>query len=248
MSIPEIVSREEWLVKRIELLAKEEQAAKERAKITEDRQNLPMVEITKSYTFDSPNGPVSLLDLFEGRRQLIVYNIMFDPEWDEGCKYCSYLVDSAGNISHLHARDTSFALVSRAPIAKIEPYKARMGWTYPWYSSFGSDFNYDFHATLDEAVAPVSYMYRDKATLLAEEMPYFTSGEQGAISVFLREGDRIFHTYSSYGPGNEDLHVTDMYFDLTPLGRQFSHEVLKHHDKYEFATANDGCCHAAKGA
>jgi predicted dithiol-disulfide oxidoreductase (DUF899 family) len=243
MSNPEIVSQEAWLAKRIELLAKEEAAAKEREKINEERRNLPMVEITKPYAFEGQNGELGLLDLFEGRRQLITYNIMFDPEWDEGCKYCSYLVDNVGNTAHLNARNTTFALVSRAPLAKIEPFKARMGWSFPWYSSFGSDFNYDFHATLDEAVAPISYMYRDKATLEAEGMPYFTNGEQGATSVFLREGDRVFHTYSSYGPGNELLHNTDMYLDLTPLGRQFSHEVLKHHDKYEFVAANGSCCH-----
>jgi predicted dithiol-disulfide oxidoreductase (DUF899 family) len=251
MSIPEIVSREEWLVKRKELLAKEEAAAKQRARINEERRNLPMVEITKPYVFESSNGPLSLLDLFEGRRQLIVYNIMFDPEWDEACRYCSYLVDNVGNLSHLNARDTTFVLVSRAPLAKIEPFKARMGWKFPWYSSFSSDFNYDFHATLDESVAPVSYMYRDRATLLEEGMPYFTSGEQGATSVFLREGNRVFHTYGSYGFGNELLHGTDMYLDLTPLGRQFSDEVIKHHDKYDFAATGNGghdaCC-GSKGS
>jgi predicted dithiol-disulfide oxidoreductase (DUF899 family) len=201
-----------------------------------------MVEITKAYTFEGPNGPLSLRDLFEGRRQLIVYNFMFDPEWEEGCRYCSYLVDSVGTLAHLHARDTTFAVVSRAPLAKIERFKTRMGWTFPWVSSFSSDFNYDFHATLDEAVAPISYMYRDKATLEAEGMPYFTSGEQGVASVFLREGDRVFHTYSSFGFGNELLHVTDMYLDLTPLGRQFSDEVLRHHDKYERLNAAASVC------
>jgi predicted dithiol-disulfide oxidoreductase (DUF899 family) len=246
MSIPQIVSRDEWLIKRLELLAQEEEAEKQREQINDERRKLPMVEITKSYTFEGPHGQLSLRDLFEGRRQLILYNFMFDPDWDEGCRYCSYLVDNIGNLAHMHARDTTLSLVSRAPMAKIEPFKARMGWTFPWVSSFGSDFNYDFHATLDEAVAPVSYMYRDKATLEAEGMPYFTSGEQGATSVFLREGDRVFHTYSSYGSENDLLHGIDMYLDLTPLGRQFSDEVLRHHDKYDFETAGvagSASCH-----
>jgi predicted dithiol-disulfide oxidoreductase (DUF899 family) len=248
MSLPEIVSQEAWLEKRLDLLAQEEAAAKQRAQLNEERRKLPMVEIIKAYTFEGPNGPLSLRDLFEGRRQLIVYNFMFDPEWEEGCRYCSYLVDNVGNLAHLHARDTTFAVVSRAPLVKIEPFKARMGWNFPWVSSFGSDFNYDFHATLDETVAPVSYMYRDKSTLEQEGLPFFTSGEQGATHVFLREGDRVFYTYSSYGFGNELLHGIDMYLDLTPLGRQYTDEVIKHHDKYEFAEASSSCCPAAKEA
>jgi len=248
MSLPEIVSRETWLGKRLELLAQEEAAAKQREQLNEERRNLPMVEITKAYTFEGPNGPLSLRDLFEGRRQLIVYNFMFDPEWEKGCRFCSYLVDNVGNLAHLHARDTTFAVVSRAPLTKIEPFKSRMGWTFPWYSSFGSDFNYDFHATLDETVAPISYMYRDKATLEQEGLPFFTSGEQGATSVFLRESDCVFHTYSSFGFGNELLHGIDMYLDLTPLGRQYTDDVIKHHDKYESQAPVASCCHAEKEA
>jgi predicted dithiol-disulfide oxidoreductase (DUF899 family) len=133
-----------------------------------------MVRIDKEYIFDGPDGKVRLLDLFEGRRQLIVYHFMFDPSWDEGCPNCSFLVDNIGHLAHVHARDTSLVLVSRAPLARSEPFKRRMGWTVLWYSSFGSDFNYDFHVTLDETVAPVEYNYRDEAELVREGETYFT--------------------------------------------------------------------------
>jgi predicted dithiol-disulfide oxidoreductase (DUF899 family) len=119
---------------------------------------------------------------------------MFDPSWDAGCPSCSFLTDNIGHLAHLHARKTTLALVSRAPLNKIEPYRRRMGWTIPWYSSFGSDFNYDFHVTLDETVAPVEYNYTEKAALLAKGESYFTEGESHGLSVFLREGDSVYHT------------------------------------------------------
>ena len=130
-----------------------------------------MVEVTKDYAFDGPEGTIGLLDLFDGRRQLLVYHFMFDPEWeaDDGCKSCSFTIDNVGHLSHLHARDTSLALVSRAPHAKLEHYKQRMGWVVPWYSSHGSDFNYDFHVTLDPSVAPVQYNFKDQAQLERED-------------------------------------------------------------------------------
>src|SRR5215470_10538741 len=190
-----VVTREEWLVARKELLAKEKAATRAKDELSAERRRLPMVEIGKEYVFEGPSGRVGLRDLFEGRRQLIVYHFMFDPEWDEGCNSCSVVADNVGHLAHLHARDTSFALVSRAPLAKIEAFRARMGWTLPWYSSFGSDFNYDFHATQDETVAPVEYNYRSGAELMAAGMPWMTQGETPALSVFLRDGDRIFHTY-----------------------------------------------------
>ena len=148
------MSREEWLVARRELLAQEKELTRARDALNADRRRLPMVAIEKAYVFEGPDGEAGLLDLFEGRRQLIVDHFMFDPSWDDGCPSCSGRVDQYGNLAHLHARDTTFAVVSRAPLAKIEPFKARKGWTFPWYSSYGSDFNYDFHVTLDEAVAP----------------------------------------------------------------------------------------------
>ena len=196
-----------------------------------------------------------LLDLFEGRRQLVVYHFMFDSTWDEGCPNCSFLVDNIGHLAHLYARDTSLVLVSRAPLAKIASFKKRMGWTVPWYSSFGSDFNYDFHVTLDEAVAPVEYNYRDKAELVLKGETYFTQGESHGLSVFLRDGDRICHTYSTYARGTDLLDGTYNYLDLTPLGRQEDWEKppgrsnssflawVRHHDRYEDGpNASASCC------
>jgi predicted dithiol-disulfide oxidoreductase (DUF899 family) len=231
VQLPAIQSREEWLIARKSLLIKEEEAAAAHERLNEERRKLPMVEIVKNYRFDAPGGRVGLIDLFAGRSQLIMYHFMFDPEWDAGCPRCSFLVDNIGHLSHLHVRDTSFTLVSRAPLGKIEPFKTRMGWSLPWVSSFGSDFNYDFHATLDEAIAPVLYMYRDKETLLSLGMPYHTDGEQGGTSVFLRDGDRVFHTYSAYGSENELLHGTYNYLDFTPLGR--GNDDVRHHDRYD---------------
>ena len=220
MSLPQVASREEWLVARKELLAKEKEASRVRDALSAERRRLPMVRMTKEYLFEGPGGKATLADMFEGRRQLIVYHFMFDPSWDEGCNACSFLVDSMGHPAHLQARDTSLALVSRAPLAKIEAHKARMGWTVPWYSSFGSDFNYDFHVTSDEAVAPIEYNYRDKAALEQAGMAYVLGGENPGLSVFLRTGDGVFHTYSTYSRGLDLLLNTYNYLDLTPLGRQ----------------------------
>src|SRR5258706_12904460 len=150
MNYPQIVSRDEWLVAREELLTREKEATRARDKLNAERRRLPMVKIDKQYFFEGPGGKASLFDLFDGRRQLIVYHFMFDPSWDEGCLGCSFLVDNIGHLAHLHARDTSLAIVSRAPLTKSEPFKTRMNWTLPWFSSYGSDFNYDFHFTTDD--------------------------------------------------------------------------------------------------
>ena len=215
-----IVSREEWLVARKQLLAKEKELTRARDALNAERRELPMVKIDKEYIFKGANGPARLLDLFEGRRQLIIHHFMFDPSWEEGCKSCTYFENDFGHLPHLHAKDTSYAVVSRAPLTKIEAYKQRMGWTVPWYSSFGSNFNYDFHVTMDEAVAPVQYNYRDKAEHEQAGMPQYTTGEQPGVSVFLRDGDSIFHTYSTFARGVELLVPTANYLDLAPLGRQ----------------------------
>ena len=240
-----IVSREEWRIARQHLLAKEKELTRHRDVLNAECRRLPMVQIDKAYVFAGPNGEANLLDLFEGRRQLIVYHFMFDPNWDEGYPNCPFLVDNIGHLAHLHARNTSLILVSRAPLAKIAPFKARMGWTVPWYSSFGSDFNYDFHVTLDEAVAPVEYNYRDKAELVQKGEAYFTQGEAHGLSVFLRDGDRIFHTYSIYARGTDLLAGTYNYLDLTLFGRQEDWEEppgrsdsaflawVRHHDNYD---------------
>jgi predicted dithiol-disulfide oxidoreductase (DUF899 family) len=211
MKNPETVSREEWLIARKALLAKEKQFTRQRDALNAARRRIPMVKIEKDYVLESPGGKLRLIDLFEGRRQLIIYHFMFEPgapppsksgePWDEGCSGCSFVVDNIGHLAHLHARDTSLVLVSRAPMAKIQPFKERMGWTVPWYSSFGSDFNYDFHVTSDEDVAPIEYNYQDKATLEQKGQTYHLSGEQLGLSVFLRDDDRIFNTYSAFAHG-----------------------------------------------
>src|ERR1700704_6018984 len=160
---PPIVSRDQWLAERKKLLAEEKELTKHYDRVNADRRRLPMVKIEKSYVFDGLNGKQNLEALFDGRKQLIVYHFMFDPAWDKGCSGCTSYVDALGDLSMLNKLDTTFVLISRAPLAKLESYKAQKGWTIPWFSSFGSDFNYDFHVTLDPKVAPVEYNYRDQA-------------------------------------------------------------------------------------
>jgi predicted dithiol-disulfide oxidoreductase (DUF899 family) len=220
MDHPQIVSREEWLVARKKLLAKEKEATRARDVLSAERRQLPMVRIDKEYTFDGPNGPDRLLDLFEGRRQLIIHHFMFDPSWDEGCSSCTVFENDRCHLPYLHERDTSYAIVSRAPLAKIETYRQRMGWTAPWYSSFGSDFNYDFHVTMDATITPIMCNYRDADENEQAGISGYDSGELPGVSVFLRNGDSIFHTYSTFARGVELLVPTTNYLDLTPLGRQ----------------------------
>jgi predicted dithiol-disulfide oxidoreductase (DUF899 family) len=155
MKLPRIVSQDEWQHARAELLIKEKVATKAHDVLNAERRRLPMVKIEREYRFEGPDGMATLHDLFEGRRQLIIYHFMFGPDDDEGCRGCSMFVDNIGHPAHLHARDTSLAVISRAPLAKTEPFRARMGWSVPWYSSFGSDFNYDFKVTTDEGETPV---------------------------------------------------------------------------------------------
>lgn len=209
---PPTVARAEWLARRKVLLGREKALTREQDQISAERRRLPMVRVEKEYTFDGPEGKVSLQDLFAGRRQLIVYHFMFDPEWEKGCMGCTGYVNALGDLSALNERDTTFVLISRAPLAKLEAYKALMGWNRPWYSSFGSDFNYDFHVTLDASVAPLEYNYRS-----------LTEGEKGeasGLSVFLRMDDDVFHTYSTYARGVEYLTNTSSLLDVTPYGRQ----------------------------
>jgi predicted dithiol-disulfide oxidoreductase (DUF899 family) len=245
MPDPAIATREEWLEARLELLVKEKELSRHRDRVNAARRALPMVEVTKDYSFDGPRGKVGLPDLFDGRGQLLIYHFMFEPDAEEGCPSCSLTTDNVAHLSHLHARDTSFALVSRAPLDKLERYRQRMGWTVPWYSSYGSDFNYDFHVTLDASVAPVEYNFKD-FTQLVRENPAWEgwSGEEQGMSAFLRQGDRIFHTYSSYGRGTEALMGTYHWLDLTARGRQEDWELeprrgddpamswLHRHDEY----------------
>lgn len=210
---PPVVSQNEWLAARKGLLVKEKELTHARDAVNAERRRLPMVKVEKDYLFESPEGTKSLLDLFEGRRQLIVYHFMFDPEWEKGCGGCTGLVNALGDLSMLRERDTSFTLISRAPLAKLEAYKASQGWDWPWMSSFGSDFNYDYHVTLDGNIAPKEYNYRDKS---ASDF----QGESHGLSVFFQIDGDAYHTYSTYARGCESL--TDAYrlLDVTPYGRQ----------------------------
>ena len=242
MDRPKVVSRAEWLVARKELLAREKESSRQRDALSAERRKLPMVKIDKEYVFDGPNGRKTLRDLFGGQRQLIVYHFMFDPSWDEGCKSCSHFMDnSEGAIVHLGARDTAFAVVSRAPLAKIESFKRRMGWMFPWFSSFGSDFNYDFHVTLDEAEGSAEYNYASAADLVKAGKLWSEKGELPGLSVFLRDGDSVFHTYSTYQRGLDLPLNTYNFLDLSPLGRQEDGDRaqgwIRHHDKYSAQNA-----------
>ncbi|MFM9995562.1 MAG: DUF899 domain-containing protein [Phycisphaerales bacterium] len=257
---PPVVSRGDWLVARERLLAREKELTRAQDALSAERRRLPMVRIDKPYVFEGPppRGRATLLDLFEGRRQLIIYHFMFDADdpppgksgapWDEGCPGCSFAADQVPHLAHLYARDTSFALVSRAPLAKITPFKERMGWALPWYSSFGSEFNYDFHVTLDAAKGSVEWNYRSAASLVAAGKIPSTQGELPALSCFLRVGDEVYHTYSAYARGLEPLLTTCHMLDLTAYGRQESWEDspegwprtslkdgdwVRHHDRYE---------------
>ncbi|MFC0623360.1 DUF899 domain-containing protein [Kribbella deserti] len=212
-TLPTVATRGEWLAARDKLLVKEKELTRARDEVSALRRELPMVAIEQSYEFDGPSGPATLLELFEGRRQLIVRHFMFHPDWDEGCVGCSFQVDNLGHPSHLNARDTTLVLVSRAPLAKIQPFQQRMGWTTPWYSSFRSRFNEDFGVTKDDS-------------------------ETSGLSVLLRDGSRIFHTYSSFSRGGDILLNTYNYLDLTPLGRQedeldYPQQWWRHHDRHD---------------
>ena len=232
MNLPPVVSPAEWQVARDELLAEEKEATRARDALAAKRRRLPRVRIDKDYAFEGPAGRVGLLDLFDGRRQLILYHFMFAPGvdgWPEaGCDGCSMFVDNVGDLAHLHARDTSFVLASRASVEQIEAYRKRMGWTLPWFSSAVSDFNADFGVTRED-------------------------GEYFGLSVFIREGDSVFRTYFTTGRGVEALGSNWTFLDLTPLGRQEEWEDSpagypqtppyrwwRRHDEYEDAKTQSG--------
>jgi predicted dithiol-disulfide oxidoreductase (DUF899 family) len=232
MSLPRIATREEWLTARTELLAKEKQLTRQRDALNIDRRNLPMVEIEENYLFDGPAGPARLIDMFDGRRQLILYHFMFDPSWQDGCPSCTAGTDelSPGFFEHLHTRDTSYAMVSRAPLAKLERWKAIKGWEIPWYSSFGTMFNYDFGVTIDESVTPGRYNYRTKEEFEAMGSDFFDFQqpfEMPGRSCFLQVDGRVFHTYSQYARGLECTGGSYYFLDLTALGRQEDWEEPK---------------------
>ena len=218
---PPVVSRSQWLVERKRLLEQEKELTHQYDRVNAERRRLPMVKLEKDYYFDGTLGKVSLKDLFEDHHQLIVYHFMFDPTWDKGCPGCTSFVDSLGDLSLLHKRDTRFVVVSRAPLAKLEAYKAEKGWYVTWLSSFGSDFNYDFHVTLDSKVATQEYNYRNKGeTEKAKGHSVKMEGEQPGLSVFFKIDDDIFHTYSAFARGLESLNDSYRLLDVTPYGRQ----------------------------
>ncbi|UUO08883.1 DUF899 domain-containing protein [Blastopirellula sp. J2-11] len=268
ITLPEVVTREKWLKARMTLLAAEKALTKQRDAVNMARRDLPMVEIDKDYVFTGPDGPAKLFDLFAGKRQLIVYHFMLEPDdsplakkqgvTDAGCPGCSHLADCLPRAEHLHARDTHLVMISRSPLAKIERFRQRMGWNVPWYSSYGGDFNYDFHVTIDASIAPVNYNFQDQATLNEKEETYHLEGEQPGCSVFLRDGDRLFHTYSTYGRGLDPLLSTNQYLDLTPMGRGEGWDGMpdlngqgtmwwRLHDEYEHSSKAHACCHSQSG-
>ncbi len=223
--LPRVVSRDEWLAARKELLAEEKALTRARDALAAKRRRLPAVKIEKDYAFTAPGGKrVRLVELFEGRRQLYVHHFMWNDERGH-CPGCTAAADTGFDNPKLRAelaeKDVTFVAVSRAPIAEIEKRQKEKGWTFPWYSSEGSDFNYDFHVTLDEAKAPIEYNYRNKAELIAagfkaEDL----KGDWTVASVFVREGDAVYHTYSAFARGLDHLFLPANFLDLTPYGRQ----------------------------
>jgi predicted dithiol-disulfide oxidoreductase (DUF899 family) len=236
-----IVSGEEWLAARKELLAKEKQFSKLRDELSRLRRELPWRKIEKNYVFTGSNGDETLADLFDGRSQLIVYHFMFDPDWTEGCKSCSFLADHYDPaIIHLNHRDVTFVTVSRAPLSKLEAFKRRMGWRFKWVSSLENDFNRDFNVTFTQEEIDkhqVYYNYRPGESFPAKEAP--------GLSVFTRnQSGEVYHTYSAYARGLDIFLTAYNYLDVTPKGRDeasFSYgmEWLRHHDRYGDATFVD---------
>jgi len=231
MSLPAVTSRQDWLTARKQLLVREKELTRLRDALNTSRRQLPMVRIDKDYVFEGPDGNASLADLFGPSRQLVLQHVMFDPAWEDACPSCSAGLDelSQGLLRNLRSRDTAFAAVSRAPFAKIAKYKARKGWDFAWYSSFGSDFNYDYHVSIDASVAPVMFNYRGEAELKEAGLAWILDGpsEQPGISCLLRDGDTVYHTYSTFGRGTEQLGGTYSILDITALGRQEEWEEPK---------------------
>ena len=228
----EVVTEAEWLVARRDLLTREKELSRQRDALSAARRKMPMVKIDKEYVFDGPDGEETLADLFDGRSQLVVYHFMLGPGWEEGCKSCSYLADHFDGANwHLPHRDVTLVVVSRAPLAEIEPYKKRLGWRFKWLSSHNSDFNFDYHVSFTaEEVAKGKIHYNYEMTEGGEEQP--------GISVFYKDknGD-VFHTYSTYARGLDILIGTYHFLDLTPLGRQEKKgegmDWVRRHDRYD---------------
>jgi len=233
MNHPEIVSEAQWLVARKDLLAREKEFTRQRDAVSAARRELPWVKIDKEYVFDGADGKETLADLFDGRSQLIVYHFMLGPGWEEGCKSCSYLADHFDGANwHLPHRDVTFLVVSRAPLAEIQSYQKRMGWRFKWLSSYGSDFNFDYHVSFtkdDEKKNEIYYNYT-KGAFISDELP--------GLSVFYKdESGDVFHTYSTYARGLDTLVGTYNFLDLVPKGRDEDHldftmDWVRRHDEY----------------
>jgi predicted dithiol-disulfide oxidoreductase (DUF899 family) len=228
-----VVSREVWLKERIALLKEEKKITREQDAIAEKVRELPWVKVDKEYTFDALTGKKSLADLFESRSQLIVYHFMFDPTWSQGCKSCSFIADNYnGIVVHLAHRDISFVTVSKAPIEKIEQFRKRMSWTFPWVSGGGNDFGHDFGVSFtDEQLA-------DNNTVYNFNQPPYPIRELPGLSVFLKDPQgKIFHTYSTYARGLDRFLAAYQYMDVTPKGRDEADSPgmgwLRHHDRYD---------------
>ncbi|WP_194895454.1 DUF899 domain-containing protein [Catenulispora pinisilvae] len=229
MSLPDVVTREEWLASRKSLLAKEKELRRAQDALNTERRSLPMVRVDKKYTFIGPDGEVGLLDLFSQRHQLIVQHVMFDPEWDAACPNCTAGIDemSGGLFRHLEERETRYVFVARAPYEKLAAYSATRGWDLPFYSAQHSDFNYDFNVSFRPG-EPVTWNYRDEAELRAAGLGGYADdpGEQPGMSCFLRVGEDVFHTYSTYARG-VDFAGSYSILDITALGRQEEWEEPK---------------------
>jgi predicted dithiol-disulfide oxidoreductase (DUF899 family) len=238
MNPPKIASRDEWLAARQELLAKEKHLTRLHDELAAERRTLPWVPVEKDYVFDGPSGKQTLSDLFAGRSQLVVYHFMLGPAWKEGCPSCSLLADHLdGALVHLAARDVTLAAVSRAPYAEIAPFKARMGWRFPWVSSFDSEFNRDYHVSFSkEEVATGEFYYN-------YGMNGFPSEEAPGISVFAKDASgAVFHTYSSYARGGEPFIGAYHFLDMVPKGRDeaglpWPMAWVRHHDRYGATSA-----------
>jgi predicted dithiol-disulfide oxidoreductase (DUF899 family) len=228
---PRVVSHEEWVAERVAFLAREKEFTRLRDELSRERRELPWEEVTRSYVFEGPQGTETLGELFAGRSQLVVYHLMFSPSWDEACKSCSFWADNFnGTDIHLAHRDITFLAISRAPLPKLEAYRRRMGWSFKWVSSAGSDFNYDFQVSFDPEKARSGAAYYNYGTgrKIGEEMP--------GVSVFHRDrAGGIYHTYSTYSRGIDLLNGAYNYIDLTPRGRDEGEQImswLRRHDQY----------------
>ena len=238
----EVVSRQTWLDARKALLAMEKEETKLRDKVRAERLALPWVKVDKTYTFETPDGRRTLAELFDGRSQLIVYHFMYGPEWEAGCPGCSFMADHIdGMLPHLNHHDVTMIAVSRAPLEKLESYRKRMGWKFPWVSSFGSDFNFDYHVSFSKeelASGKVMYNYRETPSEDAhDELP-------GLSAFFKDEDGTVYHTYSDYARGGEEALGTLMILDRAPKGRNETGTLsfVKRKDEYDDAPKAHSCC------